>query len=63
MRRAQAVYHTIFILGAGILSLAGFFSPLWYLGFLPIGACLLWAAYDFDLVEVSDGESPPAPQR
>lgn len=39
---------------------AGFFSPLWFLGFVPLSAGLVWAAYD--LVEADDGQSPSAPQ-
>lgn len=42
-------------------SAAGFFSPLWYLGFVPLCAGLIWAAYD--LVEVPDGEPSSTPQR
>lgn len=47
--------------GVASASAAGFFSPAWYLGFVPIAAGLVWAAYD--LVEVPDGESPSTPQR
>ena len=57
MRRAQAIYALGVIAG----SLAGFFSPLWFLGFLPLCAGLIWAAYD--LVEVPDVESSPPSQR
>lgn len=42
-------------------SATGFCSPLWYLGFLPLSAGLLYAAYD--LVEVTDADAPTAPQR
>jgi hypothetical protein len=47
--------------GVAALALVGFLSPLWFLGFLPVGAGLIWAAYD--LVEVTDGEPSSAPQR
>lgn len=49
--------------GAGVLTAAaaGFFSPLWYLGFVPLAAGLIWAAYD--LVEVADGKPPATPQQ
>ena len=57
MRVAIAVYA----LGVLLASLAGFFSPFWYLGFVPLSLGLVWAAYD--LVEVSGAESPTAPQR
>lgn len=57
MRRVWATY------AAGVMagSAAGFFSPLWFLGFVPLAAGLVWAAYD--LVEVPDGEPSSAPQR
>jgi hypothetical protein len=53
--------HTLYALGVLAGSLAGFFSPLWFLGFLPLSAGLAWAAYD--LVEVTNGEPSSAPQR
>lgn len=53
--------HTLYALGVSVGSAAGFFSPLWYLGFAPLAIGLVWAAYD--LVEVSDAESPSASQR
>lgn len=58
-RRAYGLY----LVGVAVLACAGFFSPLWFLGFLPAGVGLVWAAYDFDLVEVTDGEPSSAPQR
>ncbi len=59
MRRAYALYAA----GVVALAVAGFLSPLWFLGFVPLGVGLVWAAYDFDLVEVTDGEPSSAPQR
>lgn len=53
--------HVFYALGVVCASLAGFFSPLWFLGFMPPAIGLVWAAYD--LVEVTDAESPPTPQR
>jgi hypothetical protein len=53
--------HALYALGVLAASASGFLSPLWFLGFLPIAAGLLWAAYD--LVEVTDAKPPPAPQR
>lgn len=50
----------LYALGLFSLALAGFFSPAWYLGFLPLGAGLIWAAYDLE--EVPDGV-PPSSQR
>ena len=57
MRRVLALYA----LGVLAASAAGFLSPFWFLGFLPLAAGLVWAAYD--LVEVTDAESPSTPQQ
>lgn len=57
MKLARLVYA----LGVLAVALAGFFSPLWFLGFLPLGTGLIWAAYD--LVEVKSAEPPPTTQR
>ena len=50
---------------AGVLaaSAAGFFSPLWYLGFVPLAAGLIWAAYDLVDVpkEALDGKPSATP--
>ncbi len=51
----------LYLLGVGLGAAAGFFSPVWYLGFLPLAAGLIWAAYD--LIEVTDGESAPESRR
>lgn len=56
MRRAQLLYAA----GVAAGSAAGFCSPAWFLGFIPLSAGLVWAAYD--LVEVTDGDTSPAPQ-
>jgi hypothetical protein len=53
--------RTFYALGVLAGSLAGFFSPLWFLGFLPLGAGLVWAAYD--IVEVTGGDTSATPQR
>lgn len=47
-----------YLLGVACLALVGFFSPAWYLGFLPLGLGLCWAGYD--LVEVADADTAPA---
>lgn len=47
-------------LGCALLALVGFFSPVWYLGFLPLGAGLLWAVYDLIDVEDPGGDAPTA---
>jgi hypothetical protein len=57
----RALAHLLYSVGIVALALVGFFSPLWFLGFLPLGAGFVWAAYD--LVEVTpDGQPPTAPQ-
>ena len=56
VKRIWVAYAT----GVAAGSAAGFCSPLWYLGFVPLSAGLIWAAYD--LVEADDGESSSAPQ-
>jgi hypothetical protein len=45
--------------GLGVLagSLAGFFSPLWYLGFVPLCVGFVYAALDL-VEEVPDGPTP-----
>lgn len=50
-----------YALGVTAASLAGFLSPWWFLGFIPLSLGFIWAAYD--LVEVaSDEPSPPTPR-
>jgi hypothetical protein len=45
--------------GLGVVAgcLAGFFSPLWYLGFVPLCVGLVYAALDL-VEEVPDGSTP-----
>ena len=52
--------RTLYAFGVLSLALVGFFSPFWFLGFLPLGGGLVWAAYD--LVEVADAEPSSTPQ-
>lgn len=40
-----------FVLGVLCASLAGFLSPLFCLGFLPLAAALLWVSYDLTEVD------------
>ena len=56
MRLAYALYT----LGVLAGSAAGFCSPFWFFGFLPLCAGLVWAAYD--LVEVTNGEPSSTPR-
>lgn len=60
MRRAVVLY----LFGVTLLTLAGFFSPFWYLGFVPLGAGAVWAAYDLiDVGEAQRGDTATAPPR
>lgn len=53
--------HVLIVYGLGVLcaALAGFLSPLPYLGFVPLAAGLIWAAYDLTEVEGDDAPKPP----
>lgn len=55
MRLAKLTYAFGVVCG----SFVGFFSPFWFLGFAPLAAGLIWAAYD--LVEVAGGEPASKP--
>lgn len=56
--------HVAFGLGVVCLSLVGFLCPWWFLGFAPLGAGLVWAAYDIDLdAEDAGGDVAAAPRR
>lgn len=59
MRRLWFTYA----LGVAAGAAAGFLSPFWYLGFVPVSAGLLYAFYDLVDVEVPDGDVPSDPQR
>lgn len=48
-----------YALGVVLLALVGFFSPWWWLGFLPLGAGLIWAYYDVIDVEETDADTSP----
>lgn len=50
----------VYALGVAAACLAGFLSPYWFLGFVPLSAGLVWAAYD--LVEVASDEPSPQPR-
>lgn len=47
----------LYAIGVTCAALTGFFSPLWYLGFLPLACGLCWAAYD--LVDVKEPDAKP----
>lgn len=49
----------VFAAGVVLISLVGFFSPVWYLGFVPLGAGAIWAAYF--LIGADRGATRPAP--
>ena len=48
-----------YTLGVLCVAAALFFSPCWWLGFLPLGAGLVWAAYD--LIDAEDADDHPSP--
>lgn len=52
--------RVVYAAGVASGSAAGFCSPLWFLGFIPLSAGLVWAAYD--LVEVDGAKPSSAPQ-
>lgn len=47
----------VFLIWAGVAcaAAAGFLSPFWFLGFLPVSVGLIWSA--LNLVEVTDGDA------
>ena len=51
----------LYALGVICGALLGFLSPLWFLGFGPLCAGLIWAAYD--LTEVASAEPASTPPR
>lgn len=58
MRYALGMYAA----GVGALSSAGFFCPWWELGFIPLGAGLVVAAYDLVNVEAPSGDTQTTPR-
>lgn len=54
MKRIVVAY----VLGVLLVSVCCFFSPFWWLGFLPLGAGLIWAAYD--LIDAEDADDQPS---
>jgi hypothetical protein len=52
----------LYVLGVLCAALLGFLSPWWFLGFGPLAAGLIWAAYNVER-EVASGPPPAAPQR
>jgi dolichol kinase len=53
----MGLVRLLFLCGVVAACLCGFLCPWWYLGFLPLSAGLIWAAYD--LTEVTVAEPPP----
>lgn len=55
----------VYALAVAAGSLAGFLSPLWFLGFVPLCAGLLFAALYLidDGEELADGDTAPAHRR
>ncbi len=63
MKLESTLYVALYALGVISASLVGFLCPWWFLGFAPLSAGLIWAAYDLDLAGVTDGKSPTSPGR
>jgi hypothetical protein len=61
-RHLPRITYTLAVLTA---SLTGFCSPLWYFGFPPLAAGLLWASLYLidDGEELTDGDTAPAHRR
>jgi hypothetical protein len=52
-----------FTAGIVLLALIGFFSPIWYLGFAPLGVGAIWASYDLiDDAEDTRGDTAGPPR-
>lgn len=47
-----------YTLGVALVAVCLFLSPLWWLGFLPLGVGLVWAAYD--LIDAEDVNGNPS---
>jgi hypothetical protein len=57
------VVHLLYSLGVACAAAAGFCSPFWQTGFLPLAAGLVWAAYDLTDVEDAGAKPPTAPRK
>lgn len=53
----------LYAFGVICAALVGFFSPIWYLGFVPLCAGFIWAAYDLVDVKEPDDQSEGASTR
>lgn len=56
---------TRLLYAAGVIcaALVGFFSPVWYLGFVPLAVGLIWGSYDLVDVKEPDDQSQGASTR
>jgi len=54
------VTRALYTLGVICAALVGFLCPIWYLGFAPLAAGAIWAAYDLVDVKEPDDQSPRA---
>jgi hypothetical protein len=52
MKRIWACY----LAGVAAAATAGFCSPWWWTGFLPVAAGCMWAAFDLIEIEDADGD-------
>jgi len=51
----------LFAAGTVLLAVAGFCSPVWWAGFVPIGAALIWLSYNLEVEPdgATDTTQPP----
>jgi hypothetical protein len=59
----MALSRLLYAIGVACAALAGFFYPLWFLGFVPLSCGAIWAAYDLVDVKEPDDQSSLAPPR
>lgn len=50
--------YLAYTLGVALVAVCLFLSPWWWLGFAPLGAGLIWAAYD--LIDAEDADGNPS---
>lgn len=51
----------LFVAGVLVLAAAGFCSPVWWTGFVPVGAGLIWLAYNLEVSpDGADAQNPPS---
>ena len=49
----------VFCFGVVLIAAVGFLSPIWYIGFAPLGVGAIWAAYFLIGAEAGSGAARP----